>query len=283
MRSNVINLAEFRRDVRTKLTEKGDQNPDNTSLVLIAFSLNKTKSWILAHGEYELTSTETHTLQNYLAQYLQGVPLPYILGSWDFYSRPFKVSPDVLIPRPETELLVEKAIDFGQSLESLSIIDVGTGSGIIAVSLAANLAHADVFALDISRAALAVAKENARSHDQTRIKFIQSDLLTPLQRKFNLICANLPYIPSLKIETLQVAKWEPRLALDGGISGLNLIERLLEQAKTHLSPGGCLLLEIESSLGKPSLDIASDIFPEANRQLIQDLTGFDRVLQILLP
>jgi len=283
LRSNVINLAEFRRDIRTRLVEKGDENPDNTSLVLMGFSLNKAKTWILTQGEYELTSSETHTLQSHLARYLQGVPLPYILGSWDFFNRPFIVTPDVLIPRPETELLVEKAIEFGQSLESLSIIDVGTGSGIIAVSLAANLAHADVFALDISRAALAVAKENAISHHQARIKFIQSDLLTPFQGKFNLICANLPYIPSIKMETLQVTKWEPRLALDGGTSGLNLIEKLLEQAKTNLAPGGCVLLEIESSLGKPGLDIVSNIFPEANRQLIQDLAGFDRVIQILLP
>lgn len=283
MRSNVINLAEFRRDIRTKLVVKDDENPDNTSLVLIRHALNKSKTWILAHGEYELTSTETHILQSLLEQYLGGVPLPYILGSWDFFNRSFKVTPDVLIPRPETELLVEKAIEFGQSLESLSIIDVGTGSGIIAVSLATNLAHADVFALDISRAALAVAKENAANHHQTRIRFIQSDLLTPFQGKFDLICANLPYIPSLKIETLEVTRWEPRLALDGGTSGLNLIEKLLEQAKTNLAPGGCVLLEIESSLGKASLDIASSIFPDAHRQLIQDLAGLDRVLQILVP
>lgn len=283
MRSNVINLAKFRRDIRTKLVEKGDENPDNTSLVLIRHTLNKSKTWILAHGEYELTSTETHTLQSLLEQYLQGVPLPYILGSWDFFNRLFKVTPDVLIPRPETELLVEKAIEFGQSLDSLSIIDVGTGSGIIAVSLAAILAHADVFALDISRAALAVAKENAANHHQTRIRFIQSDLLMPFQGKFDLICANLPYIPSLKIETLEVTRWEPRLALDGGTSGLNLIEKLLEQAKTNLAPGGCVLLEIEFSLGKASLDIASSIFPDAHRQLIQDLAGLDRVLQILVP
>lgn len=283
MRSKAIKLAKSRRDIKNKLVEKGDENPDNISLVLIAHSLNKSKTWVLAHSEYKLKNNEINTLQGHLAQYLQGVPLPYILESWDFFNRSFKVTPDVLIPRPETELLVEKAIEFGQSLESLSIIDVGTGSGIIAISLAANLAHADVFALDISRAALAVAKENAACHHQTRIKFIQSDLLTPFRGKFAIICANLPYIPSLKMETLQVTRWEPRLALDGGTSGLNLIEKLLEQAKTNLAPGGCVLLEIESSLGKASLDIASSIFPDANRQLIQDLAGFDRVLQILLP
>jgi len=283
LRSKAIKLKELKNNIWNSLASSGDENPDNTSLVLIAHGLKKSKTWILAHSDHKLTQVETNTLQSYLSQYLRGVPLPYILGSWEFYNRTFKVTPDVLIPRPETELLVERAIEFGQTKDSLTVVDVGTGSGIIAVSLAAILPHARVYAIDISRAALVVAMENAKRHQQSRIKFIQSDLLSPLRGQFNLICANLPYIPSQKMKNLQVAKWEPRLALDGGTSGLELIKKLLAQAKTNLAPKGCILLEIESSLGKPALEIASKIFPEAKHQLIQDLAGLDRVLQILLP
>ncbi|HEY9122171.1 MAG TPA: peptide chain release factor N(5)-glutamine methyltransferase [Brevefilum sp.] len=283
MRSKAINLLAFRRELKDRLAETEDENAENTSLVLAAHALKKTKTWILAHGDYELQDKEISTLQNYMSQYLQGVPLPYILGSWAFFNRNFKVTPDVLIPRPETELLVERAIAFGQDKHPLTVVDVGTGSGIIAISLAASLRHASVYALDISSAALVVAKENAGTHQQSRIKFVQSDLLSPFSGGFDLICANLPYIPSQKMEKLPVAKWEPRLALDGGASGLESIEKLLFQAKSNLASGACILLEIESSLGKKALEIANMVFPKAKHQLIQDLAGIDRVLQILLP
>jgi release factor glutamine methyltransferase len=281
LRSKAIKLLAFRREIQDRLALTEDENAENTSLVLAAHALKKTKTWILAHGDYELQDKEINTLQNYMTKYLQGVPLPYILGSWAFFNRSFKVTPDVLIPRPETELLVENAIAFGQEKDSLTVVDVGTGSGIIAISLAASLNHASVYALDISNAALAVAKENAKNHQQSRIMFVQSDLLSPFRGRFDLICANLPYIPSQKMEKLPVARWEPRLALDGGASGLESIEKLLFQAKSRLAPGACILLEIESSLGTQALEIAHLTFPGAKHHLIQDLAGHDRVLQIL--
>lgn len=283
MRSKAIELLAFRREIKDRLALTEDENAENTSLVLAAHALKKTKTWILAHSDYELKHEEINTLQNYLTKYLQGVPLPYIIGSWAFFNRTFKVTPDVLIPRPETELLVERAIAFGQDKDPLTVVDAGTGSGIIAISLAASLNHASVYALDISSAALAVAKENASFHQQNRIKFVQSDLLSPFRGELDLICANLPYIPSPKMEKLPVARWEPRLALDGGPTGLESIEKLLFQAKSKLASGACVLLEIESSLGKPALEIAHKIFPKAKQQLIQDLAGLDRVLQIMLP
>ncbi|MDF1521004.1 MAG: peptide chain release factor N(5)-glutamine methyltransferase [Brevefilum sp.] len=283
MRSKAIKLLAFRRELKDRLALTEDEDAENTSLVLAAHALKKAKTWLLAHGDYELKQEEINTLQNYVKQYLQGVPLPYIIGSWEFFNHTFKVTPDVLIPRPETELLVERAIAFGQEKDSLTLVDVGTGSGIIAISLAASLSHASVYALDISIAALAVAKENAGIHQQNRIKFVQSDLLSPFRGKFDLICANLPYIPSQKMEKLPVARWEPRLALDGGPSGLESIEKLLFQAKSRLSSRACILFEIESSLGNQALEIAHLTFPGAKHHLIQDLAGHDRVLQILLP
>jgi release factor glutamine methyltransferase len=269
--------------LRKKLVEKGDDSPDNTSLLLISHRLNKPKTWALAHGDHILTADEINALQNCATQYLQGVPLPYILGEWEFFGRQFKLTPAVLIPRPETELLVELAIAYGQNKEPLLIVDVGTGSGIIAISLVKALPHADVLALDLSREALDVAKENAKRHTADRVKFVQSDLITPFQTQFNLICANLPYIPSKTLNSLKVAHWEPTLALDGGASGLSLIDRLLKEAQTQISPGGCILLEIESTLGKASLKLAQQVFPVAHHQIHQDLSGNDRVLHIQLP
>jgi len=251
--------------------------------VLISRTLNKSKSWVLAHGEYRLIPEEIQKLEDKFNKYLQGVPLPYLLGEWGFYGRRFLVTPEVLIPRPETELLVELAAAFGKQKESLSIIDVGTGSGVIAVSLAAELPGARVIATDISMEALKIARKNAQIHQQKRIRFIQSHLMAPFKAQFDLICANLPYIPSRMLENLEVAKWEPQLALDGGESGLDLIERILVQAKMNLTHGGMILLEIESSLGRESLDRAKKILPEANPRLHQDLSGKNRVLEIQLP
>ncbi len=249
---------------------------------MISHSLNKPKSWVLSHGEYKLTPEEIQKLQNQFSNYLDGVPLPYLIGEWEFYGRKFKVTPDVLIPRPETELLVDLAVKYGQKKESLSIIDVGTGSGIIAVSLAAALPNAKVYAVDISMAALKIAKENARFHRQNKVNLIQANLIAPFRGNFDLICANLPYIPSLRLETLDVSRWEPHLALDGGSSGLELIERLLIQAKTNLSKDGAIVLEIEASLGVESLEVAHKIMPNAMKNLHKDLAGKDRVIEIQL-
>lgn len=247
---------------------------------MLSHALNQPKSWVLAHGEYELEPVDLHTLQSSVDQLLQGVPLPYLLNQWEFYGRTFKVTPDVLIPRPETELLVELTIANAKKRINPSIVDVGTGSGAIAISLAAELPSAKMIALDLSWKALLIAQENARIHHQNQISFVQSDLLSPFHTQFDLICANLPYIPSQTLDSLVVVKSEPRLALDGGQSGLEVIRLLLEQAKTHLSPNGTILFEIEETLGQAALAAAKKIMPDANHDLIRDLSGRDRLIQI---
>ena len=250
---------------------------------MISHTLDKPKSWILAHGDYQLNEKETQKLESQFRKLLEGVPLPYILGEWGFYGRQFKVTPQVLIPRPETELLVDLAIKIGKEKKIGTFIDVGTGSGIIAVTLASVFENATVYAVDISLPALKIAKENAQTHHQDRIKFIQSNLLTPFIAEFDLICANLPYIPNQKLENLPVARWEPRLALAGGKDGLDLIEDLLVQAKSKLAKGRTILFEIESTLGKQSLNLARKIMHEADLHIHQDLSGKDRVLEIQQP
>ena len=282
-RSKPINLKQIRADIQTSLAEHHFETPGNISLLLLSHALGEPKTWVLTHPEIELNSDETHALQSALERLLQGVPLPHLLGEWDFYGRSFIVSPDVLIPRPETELLVEQALTLAARFDRPLIVDVGTGSGAIAVSLAAALPQASVLATDISRPALAIARRNAQRHLAKELPFAQADLLQPFSSKFNLICANLPYIPTRTLAGLPVAQWEPSLALDGGASGLNLIKRLLHQAVSRLAPAGIILLEIESSLGPATLSLAETIFPTAEIHLHQDLAGKDRLVEIQIP
>ena len=281
LRSMPINLHQLRNRIQKSLIAKGDESSSNTSLILLSHALQQPKTWLLAHSEYEPTPDQIQFLQTLTDQYLKGVPLPYLLGEWEFFGRKFIVTPDVLIPRPETEHLVESALDYLQSIESPLIVDVGTGSGAIAVSLAAECPSARVIAVDLSKPALTIAQRNARRLGQSQVDFLQTDLLSSLHTKFNLICANLPYIPSETLDTLEVARWEPRLALDGGISGLEDIRRLLIQARSRLSTPGALLMEIDASLGSESLSTAREILPQANCSLLKDLAGRDRIIKIL--
>jgi release factor glutamine methyltransferase len=282
-RSKPIKLKQIRAAIQTSLAEHHFETPGNISLLLLSHTLGEPKTWVLAHPEFELNSDEIHTLQSALERLLQGVPLPHLLGEWDFYGRSFSVSADVLIPRPETELLVKRALTLAARFDRPLIADVGTGSGDIAVTLAAALPRAYVLATDISRPALAIARRNAQRHLQSDLPLVQADLLQPFSSKFNLICANLPYIPTRTLATLTVAQWEPSLALDGGVSGLDLIEKLLHQALRRLAPGGIILLEIESSLGPATLSLAESIFPAAEIHLHQDLAGKDRLVEIQMP
>jgi release factor glutamine methyltransferase len=269
--------------LRENLVKKKLDRPSSTALLLLGHVLQKPKSWILAHTDYELHENQINALEEQLKVIISGVPLPYVLGTWEFFGKFFKVTPDVLIPRPETEGLVEKAIDHIQKFGFSKILDVGTGSGVIAISLAYACPGAEFIAIDISYPALLVAKENAFTHHQTHIRFVQSDMLLPLNAKFNLIAANLPYIPKTKLMALEVSRWEPHQALDGGETGLNSIQRLLDQAHDRLLSPGVILLEIESSVGEESLKAAKESFPNADCQLHQDLAGHDRIIEILQP
>ena len=281
LRRPAINLQGWRGQLHQSLVDSGIDQPINSSLLLLAAALERPKTWILAHGEYEPNPQEIQHIHNLSNRVTDGQPLPYVLGQWEFFGRSFKVTPDVLIPRPETESLVEIALERLKGIRQPNIIDVGTGSGAIAISLAAELPSAKVLASDISRAALKIAQENAQRLSHPEIRFLQADLLAPLAVQFDLICANLPYIPTGKLQDLQVAQWEPRRALDGGESGLEVIVSLLQQARASLTPAGITLLEIEASLGPASLSVARSAFPQALIRLTTDLAGRDRILEIL--
>ena len=261
--------------------------------VLIAHVTNKPRSWVIAHHELTLTISQQKHLDDSLMRLERGEPLPYILGHWEFFDLQFDITPDTLIPRPETELLVEKSIAWLQMHPAKrSIVDVGTGSGVIAVSIAVNVPDVKILATDISHKALQVAKRNAKKFGVSdRIKFAECDLLPHPQlrsrrerseevREIDLLCANLPYIPTTTLHGLPIYNREPTLALDGGEDGLDLFRKLLNLSPHWLAPDGLMLLEIESTLGSEALSLARRAFPKAAISLYQDLAEKDRLLEI---
>jgi release factor glutamine methyltransferase len=251
--------------------------------VLLAHLLGVSRAWVLAHPEAQLSPEQESALQAALDRLEGGEPLPYVLGHWEFYGLDLIVTPEVLIPRPETELLVEQALSWlGQRSERHSVVDVGSGSGCIAVALAVNLPGLRLLASDISGPALRVSRRNALKHQvDGRVDFVQADLLPPTAPPFDLICANLPYIPLAELKSLPVYRFEPLLALSSGADGLDLIGRLLRSAPPRLAPGGMLLLEIEASQGSRALALARSIFPLAEIQVLRDLAGRERLLRIV--
>jgi release factor glutamine methyltransferase len=256
------------------------ETPGLDAQVLLAHVLERPRAWVLAHPEVILFPDQEKYLEVCLARLEQGEPLPYVLGHWEFYGLDFLVNPAVLIPRPETELLVEQALAWLSATPGRRLAaDVGTGSGCIAVSLAVHIPDLQVVASDISREALKTAHMNADRHTVSgRVTCVQSHLFPHTRRPFDLICANLPYIPTEKLSRLKVAGWEPRLALDGGPDGLKHIRPLIESASCSLAPGGMLLLEIEASQGATACALAKASFPDGEICLVPDLAGNDRLV-----
>jgi release factor glutamine methyltransferase len=270
--------------IQQTLAQTATTIPNRESQLLLAHVLGKSREWVMAYAETEITPAQHQQFETLITRANAGEPLPYLLGHWEFFGLDFIVSPAVLIPRPETELLIERAlaITSGQP----RILDVGTGSGIIAVTLAAKLPTASITATDTSPAALGIAQQNAQKHGVAdRITFIESDLLSSFVTQsghsvFDLLTANLPYIPSADVNTLEVTKHEPRLALDGGPDGLDLIRRLLMDAPAILAPNGAVLLEIEYRQAPTVTAHAQTAFPNACITVHKDLAGFDRVVEV---
>jgi release factor glutamine methyltransferase len=274
-------------DITSRLSSTSD-TPALDASVLLAQVIGKPRTWVLAHPEFTLPSAQHHKLNNLISRLENGEPLPYVLGHWEFFGLDLDVTADVLIPRPETELLVEKAIAWlRESPARRTVADVGTGSGAIAIAIAANIPDARILATDISGKALSVAKRNARKFNvDSRIEFVECDLLPSMPGSFvthqqlDLVCANLPYIPTETLYTLPVYRHEPTLALDGGEDGLAVINRLLNLEPEWLAPHAMILLEIEATTGKQALELARNLFSEAEIYLHQDLAGNDRLLEI---
>ena len=322
MRSIRDVLSQDGASLRTSLALMPDEARIEVQM-LLQHVLKVSRAWLLAHPEQVLDEAQAGAYAALLRRRLQGQPIAYILGEREFFGLNFKVTPATLIPRPETELLVELALKFTAELAEdangigrgvqlpapepqaqaakrapaeMNILDVGTGSGCIAVTLAVRLPPARLTALDISADALALARLNAQRHSVAdRVTFVQSDLLSNLQPRstslrgqlspitnYHLLLANLPYIPSDDFRRLPVAKHEPALALDGGPGGLDLIRRLLADAPRVMVPHGRLLLEINDEKSAEAFDLARAAFPAAHVEIHKDLAGLDRVIAISL-
>jgi release factor glutamine methyltransferase len=261
------------------------ETPTLDAQVLLAHTLEKPRTWILAHPEAPLNNNQYDNIIQAANRMEIGEPLPYVIGHWEFYGLDFHLTPSVLIPRPETELLVERGIKWLRlHPPQHKVVDLGTGSGCIGISLAMNIPDLRLLLTDISLGALNVAKINAEKYDLLdRLEFLQADLLDGVPGPFDLICANLPYIPTPKMRKLPVSEREPRLALDGGLIGTEVISRLLGQAKSQLISGGLMLLEIESSHGDEVKTLAKGDYPASKVQILKDLSGLDRCVEIERP
>jgi release factor glutamine methyltransferase len=272
--------------------------------LLLGHVLGLPRAQIHAHPDRQLDAAELDIYRELIERRRQHEPVAYIIGHKEFYGLDFYVDRWVLIPRPETELLVEKGLEIGRATSPpLTIADVGTGSGAIAISLAMHLPRAIIYALDASSEALEVAALNCRRHRvERRVHLLQGDLLSPLPEPVNLIVANLPYVSWAEWEQLPrtITAYEPRSALDGGPDGLDAIRRLLAQARSHLKPQATILLEIGATQRAAVTDLARHSFdnPSALRlcsgqallrtphsstatvEVFQDYAGLDRMVVI---
>jgi len=260
------------------------EQPHQIALALMAYVVKQPKTWLLAHPETHLSKAQAEQLQSMLLRLEAGEPLPYLFGKQEFFGLEFEVNPSVLIPRPETEMMVEAALDWLQiHSSSRKGIDVGTGSGCIAISLVNNCPDLHMLATDLSSDALQVAERNAQNHKTAdRINFALCDLLPENLQPVDLVCANLPYIPTAKLIEVNSLPWEPSLALDGGTGGLDLISKLLHSLPPFLNHPALILLETETTLGTQTLQLAKNNFPDADVSLHKDLFDRDRMVKIEL-
>jgi release factor glutamine methyltransferase len=262
----------------------GDEHLRDTATrdaeLLLLHTLQIPRVTLIAHPSQELNASQRAAYEDSIARRLRHEPVQYITGQQEFYGLTLKVTPAVLIPRPETEHLVEAVLQRLPANEPLKIADIGTGSGAIAIALAAHLPHAAITGLDISPDALAVAATNAREHNLSdRIRFLQSDLLSALNHEagtFDAIVSNPPYVAETDRPTLhpQVRDYEPAAALFAGETGLDIYHRLIPQAYNALKPNGLLALEIGHD---QRASIATLLQPWHNLAFINDLQQIPRV------
>ncbi len=240
-----------------RLTAENVPSPRMNAELLLRFVLGCDRAYLYAHPERELSADEQSRYEAILGERARGVPAQYITGHQEFWGMDLIVTPAVLIPRPETEHLIEAVLELASTggqegpLHTLRIVDVGTGSGCIALALAKELSNAEIFATDISPAALEVAQANAaRLQLDKRIHFRQTDLLEGLNPPFDFVVSNPPYVGEAEEDEVQleVRKFEPRNAVFAGPTGLEVIGRLIGQAHDALQPGGWLLMEISGTI-----------------------------------
>ncbi len=271
-----------------RLEEAGIDTARLDAQVILAHALDVDRSWLFAHFEHVLTAGQADYFTELIARRIAYEPTAYLVGRKEFYGIDLQVDRRVLIPRPETEMLVDAVLDVVavKAPQHLIVADVGTGSGAIALAVALNAPGTHIYAVDVSMDALAVAGANTARHDlHGQVTLLHGDLLAPLPAPVDVIVANLPYVTREDYHHLgqDVRVYEPRLALEAGEEGVDLIARLLPQIPAYLHPGGVAVLEIGYNQGQLMLDLIGRLLPAAREvELSQDYQGHDRMVTFTL-
>ncbi len=265
----------------TDLLVSSSATPRLDAELLLAHVLGWSRAKLIAERAADLLPTATQQFGALIERRADLEPVAYLVGAREFYGMRFAVDARVLVPRPETELLVDLAIAHARRLGATRAADIGTGSGCIAVALATHVPGLCVVAVDIAAAALAVARSNVAAHGlDAQVTLVQGDLVAPLKEPVDLLLSNPPYTMLDDID-VGVRRHEPHLALDGGVQGLAMYQRLLAAAPAVLRPRGVVLLEIDARQGAAVTALARAAFPTAQVRVHQDLADHDRVVEIL--
>jgi len=253
------------------------------SEILLRHALKMDRVQLYTRLDHELNPEQDEKFWQLIERRLNHEPTAYITGHREFYGLDFHINSNVLIPRPESELLVEKALELVNKQPVSTIADIGTGCGAIAISLALSLPQAKIYAADISPAALEVASLNCQKHGVAdRIHLLAGDMLNPLPEPVDLIIANLPYVRESDLSRISTLNYEPSLALNGGPDGLIRIRQLCSRVNEKLRPGGCLLLEVGVGQSSIITSFLNGLFPLSEIEVIPDLSGIDRVVCLSL-
>lgn len=261
------------------LSDREYTNPIFEARYILSKILEVDVSYILAYPEKEVNQNNIEKYEKVLERRKKGEPLQYIFQECEFMGIKIFLKEGVLIPRPDTEISVEKIIDISKEKESIKILEIGSGSGAVSLSLAKNLEHSKIDAVDISEIALEVTRENVKRNKLSNINVFYSNLFSNVNEKYDIIYSNPPYIPTRDIDELQVEvkSYEPMLALDGGNDGLDFYRLIIKEAMNFLEKEGYLIFEIGYNQGKDVSDLLSEQGYEV-LEVVKDLSGKDRVV-----
>jgi release factor glutamine methyltransferase len=275
-----MNIASALEQAAEVLSEAGVADARREAASLLAFAINKDRTFLIAHPEQELSPATRAVYLSYINRRSQHEPYQYIVGRQEFFGLDFGVTSDVLVPRPETEVLVERAIDILKDLPDPTFCEIGVGSGCISVSILHSVPRATATAVDVSNRAIAIAHRNAEQNGVAeRLSLQMADIFSEVAGRFDLVVSNPPYVPTRQIETLQAeVRWfEPLAALAGGADGLDIIKRIVEQSPRHLTSHGVLLIEIGFDQSEQVRQLFDGSVWEAP-EFIADLQGIPRIV-----
>lgn len=279
-----MTVKEALEKAKSELKSVPVEEPEASAEFLLRDVLGMDRAEFFASLDNELKKNEIALYDEYIARKKKHEPVWQIVGKVEFYGLDFEITEDVLIPRPETEFLVEEVLKEAKGKKGLDIVDIGTGAGPIIIALAKNLKNASFYASDVSKEAVEVAKQNAKNNNlKEKIEFKVGGLWELWKgEKFDIVTANLPYIPHEDLPGLSVEihHYEPRISLDGGEGGLVIYEEFIKKMEEHLNPKAVVFCEIGKNQGKLFTKIVQESMPNTKVTVLNDLAGFDRIVKI---